>query len=179
MSWDSFCKQVKKLANQTAEKVNRSADIATLQFKLNTAKGKLEDAYTVLGKAAYAHFAQGKATESEKISVAMESIDLIKREITEIKAQIEELKKESAKEEDTEKKDATGNNEKEASKEETPVKKNTAPIKEETAEKASSKPLVDAARKEEKVPLGDDFSMSVSIASESAESEGAISLKWD
>lgn len=177
MSWDSFCKQVKKLANQTAEKVNRSADIATLQFKLNTAKGKLEEAYTALGKAAYAHFAQGKATESEKISVAMESIDQIKREIAEMKAQIEELKKESTKE-DTPKKGPSENNEKEASKE-TPVKNNTAPIKEETTEKASSKPLVDAARKEETPPIGEDFSMSVSIASESAESEGAISLKWD
>ena len=168
MSWDHIREQVKRLANQAAAKVNRSADIASLQFKLTAANRKLEEAYTALGKAAYQHFSGGKATQSEKISAAMKTVNDIKREISELKAQIESLKRSEEASESAEKNDSDD-----------AARATDAPnASDKKSNNASAKPT-SAAEKKADPPLGDDFSMSVNISSNSAESDGAINLDWN
>lgn len=167
MSWDSFRKQVKNLTNQAAVKINRSADIAALQAKLSAAKRMLEDAYTELGKAAYPHFAAGKAAQADQISLAMKNINNAKREIATLQAKIKELKGENASESggettavsEVEKKPSEGNS-------------NTTSV---TSE-AAPNPTV---QKKASPIYGEDFCMDVSISSRSAESEGAITLDWN
>ncbi len=107
MSWDQFYSTVKQTAIYAADKINQTADIATLQVKLSMAERKLNDAYAALGRVAYQHFtsednqADAVAKAIAPIEIALANVRALKQEIEAKKAQSESKSKEK-KQEDTE-----------------------------------------------------------------------------
>lgn len=101
MSWDSFCKSVKKTAEKAADEINYSAELATMQVKLSMAEKKLEEAYAELGKAAYRHFCNEEST-ADAVAHAMEPVEAAMKEVRSWKLRIEKLKKEHAREKNAE-----------------------------------------------------------------------------
>ena len=91
MTWDEFCKGVKKAAGRAADKINQTADLATLQVKLTMAEHKLDDAYAELGRAAYRHFTDENSS-AELVSVMMKGVTEAQKAVDDLKAQIEALK---------------------------------------------------------------------------------------
>ena len=91
MTWDEFCNGVKKAAGKAADKINQTADLATLQVKLTMAEHKLDDAYAELGRAAYRHFSDENSS-AELVSVMMKGVTEAQKAVDDLKAQIEALK---------------------------------------------------------------------------------------
>lgn len=91
MTWDEFCNGVKKAAGRAADKINQTADLATLQVKLTMAEHKLDDAYAELGRAAYRHFTDENSS-AELVSVMMKGVTEAQKAVDDLKAQIEALK---------------------------------------------------------------------------------------
>ncbi len=95
MKWDDVYGNFKKFADRTAKKINQTADIATLQVKLSMAEKRLNEAFAFLGRAAYEHFS-GDSDLSDKVMLAVESVNRIKSEIRSLEEQIEEAKQRAA-----------------------------------------------------------------------------------
>ena len=91
MSWDNFYNTVKQTAILAADKINQTADLATLQVKLSLQERKLEEAYTALGKLAYAHFLS-QEDKTEAITAAMDAVDAEMKQVEALKSQIEAVK---------------------------------------------------------------------------------------
>jgi len=100
MSWDTFYGNFKKAVGTAVDKINQTTDIATLQVKLTMEERKLEDAFAVLGHAAYQHFSQD-ASAVDGITEAMKGVEAQQLEVNKLKARIEKLKQEGAKKEET------------------------------------------------------------------------------
>lgn len=108
MDWNEIYAGFRRFADRAAEKINRTADIASLQMKLSMAQKKLDDAFLALGKVSYVHFTSDK-DESQRVASAVATIEHIKMEIHALEAQIaeakrkaEEAKAEAAREQATE-----------------------------------------------------------------------------
>lgn len=102
MTWDEFRKQAKSVAGKTADKINQTANIASLQLKRSSAERKLSAAYESLGKVAFKHFTEDTENDVQKVTAAVDTIKSIQKEIQTLKEQIDQLKKqneEKAKEE--------------------------------------------------------------------------------
>ena len=95
MNWDELYSRVKKAAEKTADQINYSTDLATLQVKATMAEQKLEKAYTALGKTAYQHFA-GEENTAEAVAKAMLRVEDEKRALLALKRRIAALKKQRA-----------------------------------------------------------------------------------
>ena len=95
MTWDEFCSGVKKVAGQAADKINQTADLATLQVKMTMAEHKLNDAYAELGRAAYRHFTNENSS-AELVSVMMADVTEAQKAVDELKSQIDALNKAEA-----------------------------------------------------------------------------------
>ena len=95
MTWNEFRNQVKNVAGRAADKINQSADLATLQIKLSSAERKLSAAYEALGKIAYKHFTEENETDVQKVTAAVGAVQAIQDDIKNLKTQIEDLKKQS------------------------------------------------------------------------------------
>ena len=92
MTWDEFCVKAKKAVGKTADKINRTADIAALQIKLSTLESKASEAYERLGRVAYAHFSNENADLTEKLSKRMAEVEEALKGVAQMKAKIEQLK---------------------------------------------------------------------------------------
>ena len=92
-SWNEFCQSVKRVANQAADKIGQTADLATLQVKLSVAEHKLEEAYAELGKVTYeqrnALPADGKQNATDN---AIKAVEARLAECDSLKKQIEDAK---------------------------------------------------------------------------------------
>ncbi len=97
MDWNTFCEKVKSGAGKVAQQIGDTADIATMQVKLSLAEKKLEDAYTVLGKASYRHF-MGKQNSADAVAEALELVKEAGREVASWKRKIKKKKTKPAKE---------------------------------------------------------------------------------
>ncbi len=98
MDWDNLYSNFKKLANRTADKLNRTADIAALQVKLSMADKKLEEAYAALGHVSYEHFT-GDDDRSEQVAKAVSGVNdaliekkAVEHELNEARRRDEEAK---------------------------------------------------------------------------------------
>ncbi len=91
MNFDELYGNAKRLAHRAAKKINQTADMAALQVKLSAAEGKLEEAYTLLGRTSYLHFT-GEEDLSKKVALAVENVDAAKQKVRDIKEQIKEAK---------------------------------------------------------------------------------------
>lgn len=87
MTWDEFCNQAKKTASKAADKINRTADLATLQFKLSMSEHKLEETYAELGRVAYKHFSEQNSS-ADAVAKAMEGVRAAKRTVADYQKQI-------------------------------------------------------------------------------------------
>ena len=96
MTWDEFCTKAKRTVGKTAEKINRTADIAALQIKLSTLEGKVAEAYERLGKVAYAYLTNENAELTEKLSKRMAEVDEALKNVAQMKEKIEQLKKQDS-----------------------------------------------------------------------------------
>ena len=96
MSWDQFCKSVKKATGKAADAINYTADLATMQIKLAGAENKLEEAYTELGKVAFLHFSSDDST-AEAVAKAMKTVEAAKSEVDDWNAKIRAAKEARAK----------------------------------------------------------------------------------
>ena len=94
MSWDQFYNSFKKKAIYAADKINQTADIATLQVKLSLAEHKLNEAYADLGKVAYAHFTS-ESNEADAVAKAMAPVEIALANVNALKKEIEAKKAES------------------------------------------------------------------------------------
>ena len=95
MNWDDVCNRVKKAAEKTADQINYSTDLATLQVKLSMAQSRLEKAYTALGKTAYGHFT-GEENAAEAVAEAMLRVEEEKKTVANWKRCIAAIKKKRA-----------------------------------------------------------------------------------
>ena len=93
MTWDEFCTKAKRTVGKTAEKINRTADIAALQIKLSSLENKAADAYERLGKVAYAHLSNENADLTEKLAQRMAEVEEALQNVAQMKEKIEQLKK--------------------------------------------------------------------------------------
>ena len=96
MTWDEFYSSLKKKVGIAADKINQTADLATLQVKLSLQERKLEEAFAALGRVAYEHFLS-ECDKIEAITVAMDQVNAEMKKVAELKAQIEALKAEAPK----------------------------------------------------------------------------------
>ncbi len=92
MSWDQFCDNVKKAAGTAADKINQTADLASLQVKLSIAEHKLNEAYTELGRASYNHFSN-QENGADAVATAMTGVGTAKKAVDDLQEQINRLKK--------------------------------------------------------------------------------------
>ncbi len=92
MDWDHLYSNFKKFANRTADKLSRTADIATLQVKLSMADKKLEEAYAALGRISYEHFTSD-ADLSERVAAGVSAVNDALIEKKAIESEIREAKK--------------------------------------------------------------------------------------
>ena len=92
MTWDEFCSGVKKAAGKAANKIEQTADVATLQVKLTMAERKLSDAYAELGRAAYRHFTNENSC-AELVSVMMTGVAEAQKAVDDLKEQIQAINK--------------------------------------------------------------------------------------
>jgi hypothetical protein len=81
MNWDHIRDNVKKAAEKTADQLNYSADLATLQVKLTVEERKLAQAYAELGKIAYRHFSEDESKADEVAGAML----LVEKEIQAVK----------------------------------------------------------------------------------------------
>ncbi|MBQ7335630.1 MAG: hypothetical protein IJW92_04060 [Clostridia bacterium] len=127
MNWDEIYSSVKRFASRAADKINQSADIATLQVKLSMAEKKLDDAYCLLGQIAYRHFTSD-SDESAKVAAAIANVDSIKQEIGALKDQIAQAKARAAEDnkEAEEESEAAAKPQSDATAEESPVAQENA-----------------------------------------------------
>ena len=94
MDWNEFYAGVRRFAGRTAEKLNRTADMASLQVKLSMAEKKLNDAFLSLGRVAYSHFTSDN-DESQRVASAVATIEHIKMEIHALEEQIKEARRQA------------------------------------------------------------------------------------
>ena len=92
MTWDEFCNKSKKTVSKAADKINQTADLATLQVKLSMSERKLEEEYAELGKVAYKHFTE-KNSAANEVAKAMESVCVAQAVVDDYKKQIADLQK--------------------------------------------------------------------------------------
>lgn len=95
MNFDELYGGVKHVARRAAKKVSETADLASLQIKLSAAQGKLEEAYTLLGRTSYLHFTS-EEDYSERVAIAVGNVEAAKKKVDEIKAQIADAKAKNA-----------------------------------------------------------------------------------
>lgn len=95
MSWDNFYNTVKQTAILAADKINQTADLATLQVKLSMAEHKLNDAYAALGKVAYAHFTSDES-RADAVANAIKPVEIALANVKVLKEAIEDKKAENA-----------------------------------------------------------------------------------
>ena len=93
MNWDEVAEALRKTVGKTADKINQTADIASLQVKLSMLEHKLAEAYTALGKVSYLHFSDLDTDRSEAVAKAMENVETAKKNVRLMKAKIEKAKK--------------------------------------------------------------------------------------
>ena len=91
MSWDSFYSSFKKVVESAADKINQTADLATLQVKLSMAERKLDEAYATLGRAAYRHFAN-EDNIANAVAACMKGVESAQKEVDDLQKQIDALK---------------------------------------------------------------------------------------
>ena len=92
-SWNEFCQSVKRVANQAADKIGQTADLATLQVRLSVAEHKLEEAYAELGRLTYQQ-RDTQPTDQEKADLAnaIKTVGTRFAECQDLKKQIEDAK---------------------------------------------------------------------------------------
>lgn len=93
MTWDEFCVRAKRAVGKTADKINRTADIAALQVKLSMLENKAAEAYERLGRVAYAHLSKDDVDLTEKLAKRMAEVDEALKNVAEMKEKLEQLKK--------------------------------------------------------------------------------------
>ena len=91
MNFDELCGGAKRFAKRAAKKLNETADIASLQIKLSAAEGKLEEAYTLLGRTSYLHFTS-EEDHSKRVALAIENVDAAREKVRELKQRIADAK---------------------------------------------------------------------------------------
>ena len=92
MTWDEFCNKAKKTVSKAADKINQTADLATLQVKLSMSEHKLEEEYAALGRVAYKHFTEENNAAAE-VAKAMEAVGAAQAVVDGYKQQIADLQK--------------------------------------------------------------------------------------
>ncbi len=95
MTWDEFCNKAKKTVSKAADKINQTADLATLQVKLSMSEHKLEEEYAELGRVAYKHFTEENSSADE-VAKAMEAVGAAQAVVDDYKKQIADLQKRNA-----------------------------------------------------------------------------------
>lgn len=92
MTWDEFCNKAKKTVSKAADKINQTADLATLQVKLSMSEHKLEEEYAALGRVAYKHFTE-ENNAADEVAKAMEAVGAAQAVVDGYKQQIADLQK--------------------------------------------------------------------------------------
>ena len=92
MKFDELYGQVKDTVGVAAEKINRTADLATLQVKLSVAEHRLNEAYADLGRAAFRYFEDTASFQAEEMAKLMATVKASEQVCCGYREQIETLK---------------------------------------------------------------------------------------
>ena len=95
MTWDEFCDKAKKTVSKAADKLNQTADLATLQVKLSMSERKLDETYAALGKVAYKHFTE-EDSSADAVAAAMEAVKAAQLVVDDYRDQIIQFQKKQA-----------------------------------------------------------------------------------
>ena len=102
MTWDEFCNKAKTTVAKAADKINQTADLATLQVKLNMSERKLDEAYTELGRIAYKHFSEENSS-ADAVAKAMEAVRAAQLVVADYQQQIVRFQKSTEQQDKTQK----------------------------------------------------------------------------
>ncbi len=91
MDWDNLYTGFKKFATRTADKINQTADIATLQVKLSMAEKEETAAYTALGRISYEHFTSDE-DHAEAVAQAVSAVNDAKLTVLQRRTELERAK---------------------------------------------------------------------------------------
>lgn len=92
MTWDEFCNKAKTTVSKAADKINQTADLATLQFKLSMSERKLDEAYAELGRVAYQHFTE-ENNSADAVAKTMDAVRAAQLVVADYENQIAQLQK--------------------------------------------------------------------------------------
>ena len=88
MSWDQFYGNVKQGMGKAANKLEQTADLANLQFKLAGAEHKMQEAYILLGRLAYQNAVKPSPETEAKMAQAVRVVALARKNVREINEQV-------------------------------------------------------------------------------------------
>ena len=88
MSWDQFYGNVKQGVEKAANKLEQTADLASLQIKLAGAEHKMQEAYILLGRIAYQHAVKPTPETEAGMAKAVRVVAMARRNVREISEQV-------------------------------------------------------------------------------------------
>ena len=88
MSWDQIYGNVKQGMEKAATKLEKTADLASLQIKLAGAEHKMQEAYTLLGRLAYQNAIKPSPKTEAEMAKAIRVVALARKNVREITEQV-------------------------------------------------------------------------------------------
>ena len=88
MSWDQIYGNVKQGVGKAANKLEQTADLASLQIKLAGAEHKMQDAYILLGRLAYQNAVKPSPKTEEEMAKAVRLVAIARKNVREITEQV-------------------------------------------------------------------------------------------
>ena len=94
MSWDQLYDNVKHGVEKAANKLEQTADLASLQIRLAGAEHKMQEAYLVLGRIAYQNAVKPSEKTQEELAKAVRVVALARKTVREMREQVQKQKEE-------------------------------------------------------------------------------------
>jgi hypothetical protein len=92
MSWDQLYGNVKQGVEKAANKLEQTADLASLQIKLAGAEHKMQEAYILLGRIAYQNAVKPTPETEAQMAQAVRVVAMARRAVREINEQVRKQK---------------------------------------------------------------------------------------
>ena len=92
MSWDQLYGNVKQGVEKAANKLEQTADLASLQIKLAGAEHKMQEAYILLGRIAYQNAVKPTPETEAQMAQAVRVVAMARRTVREMNEQVRQQK---------------------------------------------------------------------------------------
>lgn len=95
MGWDQFYDNMKQTVGKAANRLEQSADLASLQIQLASVERKMQDAYILLGRVSYRHAIKPTVETEAELAKAVKVVALARRDVREMREAVRLQKGES------------------------------------------------------------------------------------